>query len=197
MPEGVVNNESGGAFISDGDILLAVAQRLASTSCQRESNRTSKHLLAVNPRDRAKSIFRADAAYVQNTPSGVLIACAAPPALETSPGELAWHARKDIAQQTTEGQLKASAAAPADHKRETGSSPMFGALDGLLSMSSNLGKAKLLESIDFSPAIIKAAKTPSPRPQGLDMDAGPSSIFPLPQSRRKGRGLFNKCLLLS
>lgn len=151
-------------FISEGDVLLALAVRLAAHNLPEGSSRTINTMIAVDPRGRAKSVLRPDAAYVQNAPSGALITCPAPQALEMKLGHLALHMREAIALQVTEEQLKAAAYELATSMREKGSLPMYGDSNGLLATSSNWSKAKLLESIDFAPAVVKPSVTAGHKP---------------------------------
>jgi hypothetical protein len=146
-------------FITEGDVLLALSVRLAAHNLPRGSNRIINTIIAVDPRGRAKSVFLQGAAYVQNAPSGALISCPASQALDMKLGELALHMRKAIALQTTEEQLKAAAFELASSIKKTGRLPMYGDSKGLLATSSNWSKANLLESVDFSPAIVKQRGT--------------------------------------
>lgn len=146
-------------FITEGDVLLAVAMRLAAYNLPEGSRRSLNMLIAVDPRGRATSVFRKDAAYVQNAPSGAFLTTSAPKALETPLGDLALHMRKAIALQTTEEQLKAAAFAIAETYRKSGNLPVYGDHNGLLTTSSNWSKAKLLESVDFSRAVVKRGAT--------------------------------------
>jgi hypothetical protein len=150
-------------FITEGDVLLALSVRLAAHNLPNGSTRTINTMIAVDPRGRCKSVFSQGAAYVQNAPSGGLISCPASQALDMELGELALHMRKAIALQTTEEQLKAAAFELANSMKKTGSLPVYGDANGLLAVSSNWSKAKLLESIDFSPAVVKrGAKAQEP-----------------------------------
>lgn len=144
-------------FITEGDVLLALSIRLAAYNLPAGSTRSITKLIAVDPRGRVGSVFRSGAAYVQNAPCGVLITTTAHLALTTSLGELALHARRCIQAQTTEAQLRASAVVLADALKNTGNLPMYGDASGYFATSSNWGKGKLLESIDFSRAITKPA----------------------------------------
>lgn len=144
-------------FFSEGDVLLALAVRTVAHNLSEGSTRSINEMIAVDPRGRAKSVFKENGAYVQNAPSGVMINCSSSWALETNLGNLALHMRKAIAAQTTEEQMKVMAHDLAISMRETGRLPIFGDPHGLLGTSSNWGKTKLLQSIDFSPAIVRAS----------------------------------------
>lgn len=172
-------------FITEGDVLLALSLRLAAYNLPEGSNRSITQLIAVDPRGRVKSVFRDDAAYVQNAPSGVLVICPAPQALTMSLGELALRARRDIARQTTEEQLKAGATVLADALKDSGNLPMYGDVTGYLATSSNWSRAKLLQSIDFSRAITKPAKAKR-RVQGSSWRPGCPVYYHSRNFERKG-----------
>lgn len=178
-------------FVTEGDVLLALGVQMAAYNLPEGSTRSISELIAVNPRGRSK-VFRADSAYVQNAPSGVLITCPAQQALAMNLGKLALHMRKAIARQTTEEQLKASAAVLADTMKKTGKLPMYGDVTGLLSTSSNWSRAKLLLSIDFSPAVIKPSK--APRSEGSTWKPGHPVYY---HSRNfEGKGALSTSVLI-
>jgi hypothetical protein len=142
-------------FVTEGDVLLALSLRLAAHDLGTSSTRSITQMMAVDPRGRVKSAFKEGGAYVQNSPAAVFASCSAPDAREKSLGELALHIRKAIVAQTTEAQLLTMAAEGYDVVKKTGNILVFSGTDGLFTVSSSWSRAKLLESVDFSPAIVK------------------------------------------
>lgn len=155
-----ITDGSGNApFISQGDALVAVYCRVMA-HYKPTSNVTMA--LALDPRSRAKTVFRQDAAYVQNAPTVIFHHCPADKARELSLGELALMCRDAITTQTTEAQMKAFSALSAASLRSTGVGGMYGDKDMAFKLVSNWLKAKLIDKMDFSPAIVKEARASEP-----------------------------------
>jgi len=150
-------------FISEGDVLTAIASKMTAEDLKATStsNRNVMTAIALDPRSRAKSVFRQDAAYVQNSPTAVFFSCASSKARELSVGELALSAREAIAAQATEEQMKAYSAMCAESVKSTKSNVLFGDKDMAFQLVSNWLKGKLLEKMDFGPAIVKEAEASS------------------------------------
>lgn len=153
-----VSDKQPAPFISEGDILLALAVRMAAHNLPEGSNRPINMLIAVDPRGRA-TVLRKDGAYIQNCPSGAFIACTASQARDLELGKLALHMRKAIALQTTDEQLRAAGFELAESMKKTGNIHMYGDPNGLFATSSNWSRAKFIETIDFSNAVVKRGKT--------------------------------------
>ncbi|KAI3319785.1 hypothetical protein HD806DRAFT_249759 [Xylariaceae sp. AK1471] len=144
-------------FISEGDVLTAIACRMTAQSQGPWSTRNVMTMIALDPRTRAKSAFQQDAACVQNSPTAVFFNCPSNKALELSVGELALLSREAIVTQATEEQMKAYSAMSAESVRGSNMNVLFGDKDMSFQLISNWLKAKLLEKMDFGPAIVKEA----------------------------------------
>ncbi|KAL7948138.1 hypothetical protein V8C42DRAFT_316793 [Trichoderma barbatum] len=162
LPKLAEASGSGGSasFISENDIIVALAtQTLANTI---SSSRPITILQAVDPRNRAKSVFQQDAAYICNAPSAVFAHFNSQEAVNASIGELALESRKAILSQLTEEQMKAVAAIAYKSMKSTGNPPVFGDSSMSFLVFSNWSKAAFLDKVDFSPAIVKGAVTDRP-----------------------------------
>lgn len=144
-------------FISEGDVLAAISCRMNAQSQRPGSARNIMAMIAVDLRTRAKSAFRQDSAYVQNSTTAVFFDCPADEALELPLGKLALLSREAIIAQATEEQLKAYASLAADSVRKNDIVLLFGNKDMSLQLVSNWLKADLFEKMDFGPAILKEA----------------------------------------
>jgi hypothetical protein len=149
-------------FITEGDVLAAIACQSMARNQQPGSTRTLVTMMALDPLIRASSAFRKDAAYVQNVPSGVFFNCPANKALEASLGELALLVRDTIMTQSTEEQIKAYTSMSAVTVKENGRRVFFGDKDMSLQIMSNWVKANVFERVDFSPAIVKEGPESGP-----------------------------------
>lgn len=147
-------------FISEGDVLTAMASRILAQYHGSDSNRKLTTIIAADPRGRAKSVFRQDAAYVQNSPTNLYFTCQPKEALELPLGKLALLVREAIATQSTEEQLKATAFLSVDSMKETKLPVIFGDKDMATQFMSNWTKGNLAEKMDFSPAIVRDAESP-------------------------------------
>lgn len=146
-------------FVSPGDALAAIYCRVMS------HYKPSSNVLIAMPLDcrtRAKNLFRQDAAYVQNSPTVIFFYCPADKARELSLGELALMCREAINTQATEAQMKAFTALAAASLRSTGASGLVGDKDMAFKLISNWLKGKFIDRMDFSPAIVKEARTSEP-----------------------------------
>ncbi|CAM1509649.1 Fc.00g033880.m01.CDS01 [Cosmosporella sp. VM-42] len=154
-----INKTSAGnePFFTEGDVLAAISIRMMAQNQHRGSTRNIMTMMALDPRTRAKSAFRQDAAYVQNSPTAVFINCRANEALDMSLGELALLVRETIMTQATEEQVKAYTALSVVSMKESNMNVLFGDKDMAFQLSSNWLKANLFEKMDFSPAIVKDA----------------------------------------
>lgn len=191
--KGKLSDENGVPFISEGDILLALSVRLAAHTLPAGSTRPINLIVAVDPRGRAKSIFKDNGAYVQNAPSGVVVSCPVAEAVEMKIGELAVKMRAAIGAQTTEEQLKVTASEIATSMKETGRLPMFGDYNGLLATSSNWGSAKLVQTVDFSRAVVKAGSASAQ----YDVTWKPGRpVYYHSRNIETSKGFFSTCLLI-
>lgn len=150
-------------FISEGDVLTALSCRMLAQYHGANSNRELATIMAVDPRSRAKSVFRPDAAYVQNSPTNIYFFCRASEALELPLGKLALLVREAIATQTTEEQIKAAASLSAKSMMAQKMPVIFGDKDMATQFMSNWTKGNLTDRLDFSPAVVREATSRSSR----------------------------------
>lgn len=148
-----------GSFISEGDVLAAIACRMNAQGQRPGSTRNIMTMIPLDPRSRAKSTFCQDAVYVQNSPTAVFFDCPANEALDLPLGKLASLSREAIMTQATEAQLKAYTSLSADSVRTSNMTVLFGDKNMALQLVSNWLKANLFEKMDFSPAILEEAPT--------------------------------------
>ncbi|KAK0101345.1 hypothetical protein ONS95_006521 [Cadophora gregata] len=144
-------------FISEGDVLTAVACRILAQYQGPGSSREMATIMALDPRGRVKSVFRQDTAYVQNSPTNIYFFCHADKAVEMPVGQLALAVRNAIAAQTTEEQLKAAAYLSAKSIKASQMPVIFGDKDMATQFMSNWTKGHLLDKMDFAPAVVKDA----------------------------------------
>ncbi|KAF4966992.1 hypothetical protein FSARC_5400 [Fusarium sarcochroum] len=144
-------------FISEGDVLTAIACRLLAKYQGNSSSRELATIMAVDPRSRAQSVFSQNMAYVQNSPTNVFFFCRADKVLSMPMGKLALLVRESIQTQTTEEQLKAATYASVDYMRANKMPVIFGDMNMAAQFMSNWTKGKLTEKMNFSPAIEREA----------------------------------------
>ena len=142
-------------FISEGDVLTAVACRMLAQYYGLSSGRELTTIMAVDPRSRATSVFRQDVAYVQNSPTNIYFFCRANEALGLPLGKLALLVRESITTQATEQQLKAAASLSVESMRATKLPVIFGNKNMATQFMSNWTKGNLAEKMDFSPAVMQ------------------------------------------
>lgn len=159
-PAGKSDDSSSPAFISENDIIVALATKAVAQNLP--PSRPITFLQAVDPRTRVTSVFDQNAAYVCNAPAAAFVFCSSQEAMDKSIGELALDGRKALLSLLTEEQMKAVAVLAAKSMADTGNPPMFGESNTALVVSSNWSKAKFLENVDFSPAIVKSSERDHP-----------------------------------
>ncbi|KAM5344086.1 hypothetical protein ACJ41O_012623 [Fusarium nematophilum] len=154
-------------FISEGDVLTAVACRILAQNQGPGSSRELGTIMAVDPRSRAKSVFSQDAAYIQNSPTNIYFFCRANEALALRLGKLALLVREAIETQATEEQLKATASLSVESMRTSKMPIIFGGMNMATQFMSNWTKGSLADKMDFSPAVVRdAAHGASPGKRG-------------------------------
>ena len=154
-------------FISEGDVLTALACRMLAQYEGPNSTRELATIMAVDPRSRARSVFRPDTAYVQNSPTNIYVFCGVSEALELPLGKLALLVRKAIAAQTTEEQIKAATYLSVQSMKAQKMPIIFGDKDMATQFMSNWTKGNLAERMDFGPAVVReAASRPSHSKRG-------------------------------
>ncbi|KAH8817507.1 hypothetical protein F5884DRAFT_897142 [Xylogone sp. PMI_703] len=144
-------------FISEGDILTAMACRVLAQYHGPNSGRELVTIMALDPRGRVKSVFRQDAAYIQNSPTNIYVFFRANKALELPLGKLALLVREAIATQATEEQLKATAALSEKSMRATKMPVIYGDKNMAAQFMSNCIKGNFVEKMDFGPAVVQDA----------------------------------------
>ena len=149
-------------FVSDGDIMAALATRMACEEMTSPSNRSVTTILTADCRSRMPSTFREDAAYVQNAAVGAFSFGSASKILQTPLGQLALALRKDLIDQLELDQMIWLCRLNRESLRETGNGIMFGDTSTLLAVVSNWSKIHCFDILDFSPAITKPASADNP-----------------------------------
>ncbi|KAK7416679.1 hypothetical protein QQZ08_011914 [Neonectria magnoliae] len=144
-------------FISEGDVLTAVACRILAQHQGRGSSRELATIMAVDPRSRAKSVFLQDVAYIQNSPTNIYFLCRASEALALPVGKLALLVREAIETQATEEQLKVAASLSVESMRASKMPVIFGDKNMTTQLMSNWTKGNLAEKMDFSQAVVRDA----------------------------------------
>lgn len=175
-------------FITEGDVLAALATRIVSKGLSEGSRRRIMTVISVNMRTRAPSVFRPDISYVLNAWAGIFWSSSAEHAQTTSLGEMASELRRAIIEQTTENQIRALANLSREAILKEGREPMFGDINMKLLMITNWSKPRLLDIIDFSPAVLKSAQKNSTAP-------GKPVFYQADNGKRPGGG-FNMPLLV-
>lgn len=154
---GSINDGTSPRFISENDIVVALATKATAQSLS--PSRPITVLQAVDPRSRVKSVFDQNAAYVCNAPGVAFVFYSSQKAVDKSISELALDGREALQSLVTEEQMKAVAALAAKAMAATGNPPIFGEHNTRLLVSSNWSKAAFLEKVDFSPAIVKSPES--------------------------------------
>ncbi|KAI0143580.1 hypothetical protein GGR57DRAFT_483906 [Xylariaceae sp. FL1272] len=144
-------------FISEGDVLVALVNKITAQVQNPGSTRNLMTMMALDPRNRAPSLFRPNTAVVQNSPTAIFFNCPPDQALKLSIGELASLSRQAILAQATEEQMKAYSVMSAETVRSSDMNVMFGDKDMSFQLISNWLKGKLLQKLDCTAAIVKEA----------------------------------------
>ncbi|KAI1267383.1 hypothetical protein F5Y18DRAFT_336789 [Xylariaceae sp. FL1019] len=144
-------------FISEGDVFVALVNKVTAQMQNPASTRNLMTMMALDPRNRAPSMFRPNTAVVQNSPTAIFFNCPSDQALKLSVGELASLSRQAILAQATEEQMKAYSAMSAETVRSNDMNVMFGDKDMSFQLISNWFKGKLLDKLDCTAAIVKEA----------------------------------------
>lgn len=140
-------------FISDGDIIAALVTRMACEELTEPSKRSVTTVLTADARSRVPSVFREDAAYVQNAAVGAFSFGSASETLQTPLGQLALRLRGDLIAQLELDQMIWLCRLNRQSLLETGNGIMFGDTSTVLAVVSNWSKIHCFDIVDFSPAI--------------------------------------------
>lgn len=144
-------------FISDGDIVTALASRMACEEWAPLSDRSVTTMLGVDSRSRAPTVFHQDAAYVQNAAVGAYSFGSSTEILQTPLGQLALKYRNDLIAQMDLDQVIGLCRLNRESLEKTGNAVMFGDLSSVVAVVSNWSKAKFLDIVDFSAAVATPA----------------------------------------
>ncbi|KAF4446832.1 hypothetical protein F53441_9536 [Fusarium austroafricanum] len=172
-------------FVSENDVIVALANHCVSQTMGR--GRSIVTLIAVDPRDRLKSLFLNGSAYVQNAPCGAFFYCPVKDALDLPLGKVAMLSRQAVVEQATEGQLKAAAKVAYASMIEGGNPPIVGDTTTSMLISSNWAKSGFLNKTDFSPAVMGGKSAGPVRPSYYHMGKLESMIFPVSVVVNMGR----------
>jgi hypothetical protein len=170
-------------FISEGDILAALATHITSKKLPEGSRRRLMTLVVMNMRARAPSVYRPDMSYVLNASSAVFWSSTANRAQTMALGDLASESRRAITEQATENQIHALTNLARESILRSGREPLFGGSNMELLLISNWSKIRVLDQIDFSPAVVKPAQN-SPAAPG-------KPVFYHADNGKRGGGGFN------
>jgi hypothetical protein len=147
------NDVPEGYFLSDGDVLSAWITRMV-VACQKWTHSVTL-LNVVDMRSRLPSIYERGGAYVQNLTIPSFTFLNGPDVVSNPLGILASEVRQSIVQQATAPQIKAFIRASAHSLKVNGRQPMYSEPEALLVTISNWSKAKFIDLVDFSPAVIR------------------------------------------
>jgi hypothetical protein len=142
-----------GSFISDGDLLCAWVARVFVQATAWTG--PVALLNVVDIRGRLPSIFKPGGVYLQNLTMPSMTFLPASQALRGPLGSVASEVRRSISMQTTEAQIRAIYRRAIPYTKSKGRPPLFGEPNMLLIPISNWTKAKFVETVDFSHAIIR------------------------------------------
>jgi len=146
-------------FISDGDIIAAVVTRMAceDLGLTEFSDRSVATVLTADARSRLPSLFRQNAAYVQNAAVGAFSLNTASKVLEAPLGLLALKLRGDLIAQLELDQMIWLCKLNRQSLLDSGNGIMFGDTSSVLAVVSNWSKIHCFDIVDFSPAITKSS----------------------------------------
>lgn len=162
------NDLSKGSFISDGDILCAWLSRMIVSA----NSWTGPVALSniVDIRSRILSVFKPNGVYIQNLFMPSMTLLPSRQILVKPLGIIASEVRRSLSLQTTDAQIRALYRHVIPHLKKKGFPPLFCDPDMLVVSISNWSKAKFVESVDFSPAVIRLGD------QGVDRQNPPGSM---------------------
>ncbi|KAH8885814.1 hypothetical protein GQ53DRAFT_845227 [Thozetella sp. PMI_491] len=165
--------EGGIPFVSDGDIITALATRMACEELTGFSERSVTTVLGVDSRTRAPSVFREDAAYVQNAAVGAFSFGMASEILKAPLGHLALKYRNDLFAQLQLDQVIGLCRLNHQSLQTTGQAVMFGDTSSVLAVVSNWSKSRCFDNVDFSPAIVAPSGETAPASSSEERGAKP------------------------
>ncbi|KAF7560198.1 hypothetical protein G7046_g3948 [Stylonectria norvegica] len=157
LAEGVGKVGGNVPFVSDGDILAALATRMACEELgDPNSKRSVTTILTADARSRVSSSFSESSAYVQNAAVGAFSFGSASDILQMPLGLLALKLRKDLLAQLELDQMIWLCRLNRKCLEETGGGVMFGDTSTVLAVVSNWSKIHCFDIVDFSPAVISS-----------------------------------------
>jgi hypothetical protein len=152
------NNEQ---FLSESDVLLAWATRMAVSALPSTSTRSIVVGNAFEVRSRLKSFFEPKGVYIQNLIFTNTVMLSIAEIIGGGLGSVAARIRHSIAEQTTPTQILAQARILRESYDTTGYGPAFGEINSFTIFFSNWMKGKFFDIVDFSPAVINQSSTTS------------------------------------
>ncbi|KFA56601.1 hypothetical protein S40293_01193 [Stachybotrys chartarum IBT 40293] len=145
------------SFISDGDVLSVWLSRLIVSVNEWTGPVTL--LNVVDIRSRLPSVFEKPGVYLQNLTMPSFVFLESSVIKNSALGLLASHVCNSIVSQTTEAQTRAIYSLAIPHVKQGNRAPVFGDANSSLVPISNWAKAKFIETVDFSPAVLRAGSS--------------------------------------
>ncbi|KAH7311631.1 hypothetical protein B0I35DRAFT_411803 [Stachybotrys elegans] len=142
-----------GSFVSDGDVLCSWLLRLAVSANQWSGAVT--FLNVVDLRSRVPSVFDKAGVYLQNLSALSLTFLNASAIFRDPLGSVATAIRQSVAAQATEAQARAVYRLAIPLVKRNKRAPLISDADADLFIVTNWSKAKFIELVDFSPAVIR------------------------------------------
>ncbi|TPX07066.1 uncharacterized protein E0L32_011054 [Thyridium curvatum] len=161
--ETVLDRKTGKPFLSTGDVTAAWLAQVAAQSIPPTSRRTHCIVSAMDLRERVPSVVDIEkGVYVQNFASTVWTMLPSQVVHPHTPrsaslGKLAGRLRWDVAQQSTEPQIRAAIRMECQNLEATGQRLLFGDPSNFLTVFTNWTRTRFDEVADFSPAVVLPA----------------------------------------
>ncbi|GAB0138198.1 hypothetical protein EsDP_00006439 [Epichloe bromicola] len=181
------------SFVSEGDVLTAWVARAVASSSPRPRPVTVIH--AANARFRLPSLINAPGVHVQNMIMAAFTFLS--PEVAAGPlGPTALENRRHLTQQLREAQVLASFRKQRREYQPGKHDPgkLCGESDASLIVATNWTRANLFDTVDFSPAVLRAGRT-EPETAGNQPPPG-RLVFHHGHSMREGRAIRNMFAVL-
>lgn len=167
-------------FISESDVLSAWLLRLVClSSLGRDSTRPVSLSTVVSLRHRLTGgVFDASAAYVNNLVSGATTNLVCRDAVRMPMGQLALRLRASLTEQATEDQLRTAIRLTRAHLVSGRVWPaLYMKPSSVMVQMTNLARARLLEIVDFGPAVVSMGAVSSPLVPGSACPAPGKPVY--------------------
>lgn len=183
----IADGGEGKPFVSDGDVLTAWATRAIASSLSEPRPMVILH--AVNARFRVSSLLQASGVYVQNL---AVAACTflSSEVATGALGPLALENRRHLSEQATEAQVLACVR-ELQTKADGDTNILCGESNSLLVPFTNWTRAKIFETIDFAPAVVRAGE-----PESLRSNSPGTIVYHHAQSMRVSPAVRNVVVVL-